>query len=246
LCSIKPYYRPDFSYITHLYILKMKLSATPFHPVTGELLPAYRDAYLRGDLTSSNTELVDAFLKSDKQLADETLNRFYELKQKGHEVKPVGWVQRQFELIRTEPERFRRRAASLVMGSALVSGAVFAGVNLPNTPTEALPATAELAEAPASASALRPATLAGRILDENGKPLVGATVWLRGTSTGVSTDADGKYSLRMIAGQPSSVQFAYAGYKEEEVIRSKGGTANVTLLPRTGKVATAKKRWLFF
>ena len=223
----------------------MKLSATPFHPVTGELLPAYRDAYLRGDLSSQNTELVDAFLKSDKQLADETLNRFYELKQKGHQVKPVGWVQRQFDMIRTEPERFRRRAGSLIMGAALVSGAVFAGTNLPNTPTEVLPATSELAES-ADATSLRVATVAGRILDENGKPLVGATVWVKGTRTGVSTDADGQYQLRMAAGQPATLQYAYAGYKEEEVIRSKGGTANVTLLPRTGKAVTAKKRWLFF
>ena len=224
----------------------MKLSATPFHPITGRLLPAYRDAYLRGDLSSHNTELVDAFLKSDKQLADDTLNRFYELKQKGHHVKPVGWVQRQFELMRTEPERFRRRAASFIVGSALVSGAVFAGNNLPNTPTEELSATGELAETAAGVNALRVATVAGRILDENGRPLVGATVWVKGTRTGVSTDADGQYTLRMAAGQPATLQYAYAGYKEEEVIRSKGGTANVTLLPRTGKAATAKKRWLFF
>ncbi|RSK44669.1 hypothetical protein EI293_09165 [Hymenobacter perfusus] len=224
----------------------MKLSATPFHPVTGELLPAYRDAYLRGDLSSQNTELVDAFLKADKQVADETISRFYELKQKGHQVKPVGWVQRQFELMRTEPERFRRRAASLIVGSALVSGAVFAGANLPNTPTEAMPASSELVESAAEANALRVSTVAGRILNENGKPLVGATVWVKGTRTGVSTDADGQYTLRMAAGQPATLQYAYAGYKEEEVIRSKGGTANVTLLPRTGKVAPAKKRWLFF
>ncbi|WP_170170321.1 carboxypeptidase-like regulatory domain-containing protein [Hymenobacter perfusus] len=179
-------------------------------------------------------------------MADETISRFYELKQKGHQVKPVGWVQRQFELMRTEPERFRRRAASLIVGSALVSGAVFAGANLPNTPTEAMPASSELVESAAEANALRVSTVAGRILNENGKPLVGATVWVKGTRTGVSTDADGQYTLRMAAGQPATLQYAYAGYKEEEVIRSKGGTANVTLLPRTGKVAPAKKRWLFF
>ncbi|MBT9393814.1 carboxypeptidase-like regulatory domain-containing protein [Hymenobacter sp. NST-14] len=224
----------------------MKLNANPFHPVTGELLPAYRDAYLRGDLSSHNTELVDAFLKSDKQLADETLERFHELKQKGHQVQPVGWVQRQFDLLRTEPERFRRRAASLVAGGALVSGAVFAGANLPNTPTEALPAPTELAETAADANALRLTTVAGQILDENGKPLVGATVWVKGTQTGVSTDGQGRYNLRMAAGRPTILQYGYAGYTEEEVIRSKGGTANVTLLPRGNKVRAAKKRWLFF
>ncbi|OON67990.1 carboxypeptidase-like regulatory domain-containing protein [Hymenobacter sp. CRA2] len=226
----------------------MKLSATPFHPATGELLPAYRDAYLRGDLSSQNTELVDAYLKANKGLADETLQRFYDLKKAGHSVKPVGWVQRQFDLVRTEPERFRRRAASLVVGGALIGGAVFAGTNLPstNTPLENEPVLAEAANLAPEASAMRMVSVRGRILDENGRPLVGATVLHKGTRMGVSTDATGSYTLRVPAGQANTLQYAYAGYAEEE-LKVRGGTENVTLVPRAKEErVTPKKRWLFF
>lgn len=224
----------------------MKLSATPFHPATGELLPAYRDAYLRGDLSSDNTELVDAYLKANKSLADETLHRFYEMKNIGHAVKPVGWVQRQFDLIRTEPERFRRRAATLVMGGALLGGAVFAGTNLPtNTPVMVDAEVEAAAAAPTEAAAIRMVSVKGRILDENGKPLVGATVWQKGTRNGVSTDANGQYQMRVPAHQRATIQYGYAGYAEEEMVVTGGTTENVTLVPRT-EAPKAKKRWLFF
>jgi CarboxypepD_reg-like domain len=225
----------------------MKLSATPFHPATGELLPAYRDAYLRGDLSSENTDLVDAYLKANKTLADETLRRFHEMKTIGHAVKPVGWVQRQFDLIRTEPERFRRRAATLVVGGALLGGAVFAGTSLPTTNAPVLvdaELPADVAAAP-EAAAIRMVSVKGRILDENGKPLVGATVWQKGTRNGVSTDANGNYSVRVPAHQKATLQYAYGGYAEEEMMVSGGKTENVTLVPRAPQKA-AKKRWLFF
>lgn len=222
----------------------MKLSATPFHPTTGQLLPAYRDAYLRGDLTSDNTALVDAYLKANAQTADETLRRFHEMKNVGHTVKPVGWVQRQFDLIRTEPERFRRRAAGLVMMGALVGSAVFAGTNLPSATTPVL-TEAEAAAAPAEAAALRMVSVKGRILDENGKPLVGATVWQKGTRNGVSTDASGNYSMRVPAHQKATLQYGYGGYAEEETTVTGGRIENITLVPREGQKA-AKKRWLFF
>ena len=228
----------------------MKLSTTPFHPHTGELRPAYRDAYLRGDLSGDNTALVDAYLQANPNLADETLRRFYELKNAGHQVRPVGWVQRQFELIRTEPERFRRRAATLVVGTALLGTAVFAGTN---TPTDNLPLASTLSPADVAADAnvsadkaVRLVAVRGRILDENGRPLVGATVLHKGTRTGVSTDATGAYSLRVPAGQATTLQYAYAGYKEEEMRIQGGRTEDVTLLPRESAPAKAKKRWLFF
>lgn len=241
------------SYCKRFNTLKMKLSALPFHPTTGDLLPAYRDAYLRGDLSSENTELVDAYLKANKNTADETLNRFYDMKGKGHAVRPVGWVQRQFDLIRTEPKRFRQRAATLLLGGALASGAVFAGTNLPgtSTPTDNVPVMTDVAEMPAeataaSANALRMISVRGRILNENGKPLVGATVWQKGTHRGVSTDAQGNYTLRVPASQATTLQYGYAGYAEEELQVKNSRTENVTLLPSAKKAASAKKRWLFF
>ena len=229
----------------------MKLSANPFHPVTGDLLATYRDAYLRGDLTSKNTEAVDAYLKANSKHGDAILRRYYEMKQLGHTVKPMGWVARQFELIRTEPQRFRRRAASLVAGSAMLGGAVFAGTNLPtdSTPTDITPTTEMPAELFASAAnteasaAMRMTTVRGRILNENGQPLIGATVIDKTSGRGVSTDASGNYALPVRIGQAPLLQYGYAGYQEEELQLKGRGTQNVTLLPRE---KAAKKRWWIF
>ncbi|PJJ53236.1 carboxypeptidase-like regulatory domain-containing protein [Hymenobacter chitinivorans] len=224
----------------------MKLTASPFNPQTGELLPVYRDAYLRGDLAHAHTRAVDAYLKTNGHSADDTLRRFYEMKQQGEQVRPVGWVQRQFELIRTEPKRFRQRAAAMVVGGALLGGAVFAGTSLPNEPVEEnvvlLPASAEAAEA---SSALLTMTVRGRILDENGKPLVGATVLQKGTFRGVSTNADGSYSMRVPVGQNTLV-YGYGGYTNDEVQISGSSTQNVTLLPRDKaeqKALKKARRW---
>jgi len=226
----------------------MKLNASPFHSVTGELLPAYRDAYLRGDLSSKNTEAVDAYIKANSRRADETLRRFHELKHLGHDVQAVGWVQRQFDLLRTEPQRFRQRAATMVVGAALVGSAVFAGSSRPTT-TEAtapLASSTMAAETEGSASLLRVATVRGRILDEEGKPLVGATVLQKGSFYGVSTDAKGEYTLRVPANQPVTLQYGYGGYSDEEVQVKGGRTENMTLLPRQKAAKVKKHRWFIF
>lgn len=187
-------------------------------------------------------------MRQHSQHADDTLRRYYEMKQAGDAVRPVGWVQRQFDLIRTEPERFRRRAATLVTAGALLGGAVFAGTNLP-TPASEAPALANPAEATvAEAASLRLVTVRGRILDENGHPLVGATVLRKGTRMGVSTDAQGHYALRVPAGQAATLQYAYGGYAEEELQVKAGAVENVTLLPRTeqAEAPAKKRRWLLF
>jgi len=230
----------------------MKLSANPFHPISGELLSVYRDAYLRGDLSTENTTAVDAFIKANSHYADATLRRFYEMKQQGHQVQPVGWVQRQFDLIRTEPQRFRRRAASLMVGSVLVGGAVFANsgrtIDNRNIASVATVVSENTVAEAASAASLNAATVVvrGRILNENGQPLVGATVLQKGTSRGVSTDAQGNYLLRVPAGRAATLQYGYAGYSEDEIQVKGGSVENMTLLPNMEKAKKQKRHWLFF
>lgn len=229
----------------------MKLSASPFDPVTGSLLPVYRDAYLRGDLSRQNTTAVDAYLKRNRHLADDTLCRFYDMKGQGEQVRPVGWVHRQLELIRTEPKRFRQRAATLVSSAVLIAGASMAATNLPTEERLPTEATGVETEAPAEASvaSLRMVTVQGRILDENGRPLVGATVLDKGTGRGVGTDASGAYSLKLPASSVGKLQFGYGGYADEEIALNGRYVQNVTLVPRdqqeqsTGK---SRRRWLFF
>ena len=222
----------------------MKLTASPFDPTTGELLPVYRDAYLRGDLSRAQTKAVDEYLRRNSQQGTDTLHRLHNMATEGENVRPVGWVQRQLDVIRTEPERFRRRAASIVTGAALVGGTVFAGTNLPkaNLPFE----HATMTEA---ASSLRVVAVRGRILNEEGQPLVGATVLHKGSSRGVSTNANGEYVLFVPAAQKATtLQYAYGGYIEEEVpvaTASASKSHNVTLVPQEAH-ATKKHRWLFF
>ena len=73
----------------------------------------------------------------------------------------------------------------------------------------------------------------GRIIDEAGQPLVGATVLLKGTSRGTSTDANGDYSLPVPLGTNTFV-VAYIGYQDEIAQSRDGQPLTVTLLPIPG------------
>lgn len=73
-------------------------------------------------------------------------------------------------------------------------------------------------------------TQSGRIIDEAGEPLVGATVLLKGTTRGASTDANGNYSLTVPLGTNIFV-FGYSGYQDEVAQSRDGQPITVTLLP---------------
>lgn len=83
-------------------------------------------------------------------------------------------------------------------------------------------------------------TQAGRILDENGRPLVGATVLLRGSTKGTSTDASGGYSLEVPTGA-NTFMVGYGGYEDETVTSSDGQPLNVTLLPKPSSKPTGRR-----
>ncbi|RZL14680.1 MAG: hypothetical protein EOO62_04800 [Hymenobacter sp.] len=233
----------------------MAITTNPFHPATGELLPGYRDAYLRGDLSGTNTDLVDAYLKANPDKGGETFQRFHTLQATGHDVRPVGWLNQQLHLIRTEPARFRQRAGSLLLVGVLVSGAVFAANNsvdrpkasvptVGTMPMAALPAAEEETAAAATLAAASLTTVKGRILDENGRPLIGATILDKQNGRGVSTDAQGNYTLTVPAQRAAQLQFGYGGYTEELVQVKGHGVQNVTLLPRTD--IKKKRHWWSF
>jgi hypothetical protein len=77
-------------------------------------------------------------------------------------------------------------------------------------------------------------TQSGRIIDEAGQPLVGATVVLKGTARGASTDVEGNYSLEVPPGVNTFV-FAHSGYQEEVAQSRDGQPLTVTLLPLATK-----------
>ena len=223
----------------------MKLTANPFDTTTGTLLPVYRDAYLRGDLSAENAIAVDKYLNTNHAPAGDTFVRLHQMRNEGETVRPVGWMQRKLDVIRTEPQRFRRRAAALVTGAVLVAGASFAAPNLPTAAETPAFVTAAANTGDAAETAVKMVTVHGRILDENGRPLVGATVISKRSGRGAGTDANGNYTLRLpAAAATEALQFAYAGYAEEQVQLNGTLTHNTTLVPTGEGAPVLAKGWL--
>lgn len=71
--------------------------------------------------------------------------------------------------------------------------------------------------------------VSGQVLDENGEPIIGATVTLKGAKTAVPTDVDGNFSLKAPAG--SKLVITYLGYSTVEVNAGEG--IKVTMKPDT-------------
>lgn len=60
--------------------------------------------------------------------------------------------------------------------------------------------------------------ISGILLDkQNGETLIGATVSVKGTTTGTATDIDGKFSLKITQQPPLTLVFSYVGYTSQEV-----------------------------
>lgn len=70
-------------------------------------------------------------------------------------------------------------------------------------------------------------TVSGNVTDENGLPLPGANVIVKGTTTGTQTDFDGNYSISASVGQVLS--FSYVGLKSEEHTVGASNVINVQL-----------------
>lgn len=67
----------------------------------------------------------------------------------------------------------------------------------------------------------------GRVVDESGDPIIGATVTIVGTSLGTVTDFDGNYSITLPRDK-RRLQFSYIGYKQQ-TLTANGPTLNVVL-----------------
>ena len=70
-------------------------------------------------------------------------------------------------------------------------------------------------------------TISGTVSDQSGLPLPGATVLVKGTSSGTSTDFDGKYSIS--ASQGSTLVVSFVGYTSKEVVVGTSSTINIAL-----------------
>jgi len=67
----------------------------------------------------------------------------------------------------------------------------------------------------------------GRVLDENGEPLPGATVLVVGTTLGTVTDLDGNFSITVPDG--ATLTFSYIGYNPKRIEVAEQSIINVSL-----------------
>ena len=80
----------------------------------------------------------------------------------------------------------------------------------------------------ASASAFAQ-TVTGKVTAADGSAVPGASVLVKGTSTGAATDADGKYSLNVGNASTAVLSVSYIGYKTVEVAVQGRSEVNITL-----------------
>ena len=75
--------------------------------------------------------------------------------------------------------------------------------------------------------------VSGQVVSEDGQPLPGVTVQLKGTSTGTTTDAAGRFVLP-VSGKKQTLLFHYIGYASaEKAITENTAPLNVQLSPDT-------------
>lgn len=61
-----------------------------------------------------------------------------------------------------------------------------------------------------------PAVLKGRVLDEEGQPLIGATVYIKGTNIGCTTNSEGYFLMKRVPERNIEVAVSYLGYATQE------------------------------
>ena len=71
----------------------------------------------------------------------------------------------------------------------------------------------------------------GRVVDAGGKPIVGATVILSGTTVGTTTDSEGRFMIR--AAQGNTLEFSCLGYDPARVTVGSKSKIDVTLQEST-------------
>lgn len=70
--------------------------------------------------------------------------------------------------------------------------------------------------------------ITGTVVDANGEPLIGVSVMVKGTSTGVVTNIDGNYTLNL-SSPDATLVFSYIGYTTQNVVAGNRSRLNVTM-----------------
>jgi len=83
----------------------------------------------------------------------------------------------------------------------------------------ALAETREMAEVSQEQTAMEQVkqTVRGKITDETGEPIVGASIVEKGTKRGTTTDTNGTFILQLSTADSSKLLASYLGYKSQEI-----------------------------
>ncbi len=76
--------------------------------------------------------------------------------------------------------------------------------------------------------------IGGMVTDPNGDPLAGVTVVVKGTQTGTSTNANGKFTITASVGQ--TLLFSYLGMDSQEIKVGSASRLNVQLKETTAQI----------
>src|SRR3569833_1894748 len=78
-------------------------------------------------------------------------------------------------------------------------------------------------------------TIKGKVIDEQGTPIPGATVKLKGTNEATASNLDGEYALT-IKDEPGTLVFSFIGYQNKEVNIGNNRVINVSLSAEAGSL----------
>jgi len=76
-------------------------------------------------------------------------------------------------------------------------------------------------------------TVTGKVIGEDGEPLLGVNVFQKGTSVGTSTNIDGDYSINLNTSGERILVFSFVGYETKEIPVGLDTTINITLAEQT-------------
>ncbi len=79
-------------------------------------------------------------------------------------------------------------------------------------------------------SLLQPRTVSGKVTDENGNPLPGLNVTIKGTTQGTVTNRDGEYTIQ-VDDKSIVLVFSYVGYITQEIMVGDQPTLYLTMAP---------------
>lgn len=78
--------------------------------------------------------------------------------------------------------------------------------------------------------------VSGTVKDEAGNPLPGVAILLKGTTIGVATDIDGKFSLQLPSSQSMTLVFSFVGMKTQEIAYTGQPELNVVMVAEASEL----------